>query len=150
MIGGMIGLMVKFAQNHGISVSERTALIGISPTKKGTKKLGCFFRSTYGYFYTFWSSDYIYIYTHIHIHIYIYIHIYTFYICICVYVYIYIYIRIYVYIYMYTIGIQPAILWSSEIFHGIYHPTKRLLSKGDLCWIEWHWDDPFQNVNGLV
>ena len=43
MIGGMIGLMVKFAQNHGISVSERTALIGISPTKKGTKKLGCFF-----------------------------------------------------------------------------------------------------------
>ena len=45
-------------------------------------------------------------------------------------------IRIYTYMYMYTIGIQPAILWSSEIFHGIYHPTKRLLSKGDLCWIE--------------
>ena len=65
---------------------------------------------------------------YIHIYIYIYTYIYILHMYMCIY--------IYVYIYMYTIGIQPAILWSSEIFHGIYHPTKRLLSKGDLCWIE--------------
>ena len=34
----------------------------------------------------------------------------------------YICIYIYTYMYMYTIGITPAILWSSEIFHGIYNP----------------------------
>ena len=118
MIGGMIGLMVKFAQNHGISVSEQ---------EREPRNWDVFFGAPMAIFTRF-EVVIIYIYTYTYTYIYTYI--YTFYICICV----YIYIRIY--IYMYTIGIQPAILWSSEIFHGIYHPTKRLLSKGDLCWIE--------------
>ena len=120
MIGGMIGLMVKFAQNHGISVSEQ---------EREPRNWDVFFGAPMAIFTRFEVVIiYIYTYTYTYTYIYTYIYIYILHMYMCIY--------IYTYIYMYTIGIQPAILWSSEIFHGIYHPTKRLLSKGDLCWIE--------------
>ena len=85
MIGGMIGLMVKFAQNHGISVSEQ---------EREPRNWDVFFGAPMAIFTRF-EVVIIYIYTYTYTYTYIYIHIYIHF----TYVYVYIYIYVYIYVY---------------------------------------------------